>query len=343
MLTSFAFILNPLDLVDGNGPIEIMPNYFFQKADSRQIKVVKETFTKLPASPFWLNSYEYDYGKFPETNSDNLKDALPLAQQDWKYWIIVSKDSKSDNNRRSEYYKIEHALSMLNNDLELGPVFFNPSGDQYQWNPRYIYNYFLDYPYGRRPATQITFKDIEEIGPIYNLFDHFFGRLYTDKFSIEDGRMVKLKDDYQDNFQHIDEAIHRFLELRRLPRYSGLTIIGLFSIIESLITHNPNHNLHDSLTHQISTKIPLLRKRFQRPLDYEYYFDKVKEEKTIWSKLYSFRSKVVHRGSDEIENDKELKALKNLINVTDFLKETVKLLILLALKEPELITDLKKV
>jgi len=341
MSTSFAFILNPLKVVDKDGPIEIIPNYFLQKANGQQIKVLKETFTKLPASPFWLNSYEYDYGKFPEAKPDGFQDAPQLTQQDWKYWIIVSKDRKSDKNRRNIFYKIEHSLSMLSNDLELGPVFFDPSGNRYEWNLRYIYNYFLDYPYGRRPATQITSKDIEEIGPIYNLFNDFFDKMYLDKFLIKGGKMVKIKDDYQDNFQHIDQAVHRFLQLRVLPRYSGLTIIGLFSIIESLITHKPTQNLHDSLKHQIKTKIPLLNRRFQRTLDYGRYFNSAKEE-TIWSKLYDFRSKIVHDGSEDIEKDKDLKILTNLVSVTDFLKEAVKLLILLALKEPEFITDLKK-
>ena len=62
-------------------------------------------------------------------------------------------------------------------------------------------------------------------------------------------------------------------------------------------------------------------------------------------KMYKveLRSKIVHDGSENIEKDTNLKILTNLVSVTDFLKETVKLLILLALKEPEFITDLKKI
>ena len=118
-----------------------------------------------------------------------------------------------------------------------------------------------------------------------------------------------------------------------------MSIIGLFSIIESLITHSTKQNVDDSLNHQIKTKIPLLSKKFQRTLNYEKYFSPANEE-TIWGKLYDFRSKIVHEGNENIEKDNSV--LKSLNSVTDFLKETVKLLILFALKEPQLLTDLKK-
>ena len=144
---------------------------------------------------------------------------------------------------------------------------------------------------------------------------------------------------YQENFEHIDHAIRQFLYLKALPRYSGLTIIGLFSIIESLITHNPKQNIEDSLGHQIKTKVPLLRKKFQRSLDYEKYFSFANEE-TIWSKLYAYRSKIVHEGKETVGKGNTI--FNNLESITEFLKEITSLLILLALKEPQFLTDLKK-
>ena len=65
------------------------------------------------------------------------------------------------------------------------------------------------------------------------------------------------------------------------------------------------------------------------------------KRKPFGRELYAYRSKIVHVGNEDIENDKDLKILNTLEEVTDFLGEITKQLILLALKEPQLITDLK--
>lgn len=334
MRTSFAFILNPLEVIDGGNPIAIMPNYFLQKADVDQINVLKQTWSKLPGNFFWLNSYEYDYGVLGNPNQKSIK----LAPQDWKYWIISHDGYTSDNKKREIFFILECALLLLQNDLEIGPLFFSQSGNNYKWNPRSFYNYFLDYPAGGRPATQITHEEIQEIGTCHTSIGDFFKKMHTITVYPQGKKISDANDYYQENFQHIEHAIRQFVDLKALPRYSGLTIIGLFSIIESLITHNPKQNAEDSLNHQIKTKIPLLRKKFQRTLEYKNYFV-FTDEKKLWGNLYDFRSKIVHEGNEDVGKIKELKSLEN---VTDFLKETVKLLILFALKEPQFLTDLKE-
>jgi len=334
MSTSFAFVLNPLEIKDSKSPIEIIPNYFFQKADSNQINVLKQTWSKLPGNFFWLNSYEYDYGVVSRPNQKSIK----LAPQDWKYWILAHNGYISVNKKRETFSILECALLLLQNDLEIGPLFFSQSGNNYQWNPRSFYNYFLDYPAGGRPATQITHGEIQEIGTSHTSISDFFKKMHTITVYPTGKKISDINDYYHENFQHIELAIRYFVDLKALPRYSGLTIIGLFSIIESLITHKPKQNAEDSLNHQIKTKIPLLGKKFQRTLDYKKYFA-FADEKKLWGNLYDFRSKIVHDGNENIGNIKELKSLEN---VTDFLKETVKLLILFALKEPQFLTDLKE-
>ena len=259
MPTSFAFVLNPLEIKDGDSPISIMPNYFLQKADANQINVLKQTWPKLPGNFFWLNSYEYDYGISGKPNKESVK----LAPQDWKYWVIAHDGYTSDHKKREAFFILECALLLLQNDLEIGPLFFSQSGNNYQWNPRSFYSYFLDYPSGGRPATLITLEEIQEIGAVHTVISDFFKKMHTITIHSDGKKHKDINDYYQENFQHIEQAIRQFVDLKALPRYSGLTIIGLFSIIESLITHNPKQNIHDSLKHQIKTKTPLLRKRFQ--------------------------------------------------------------------------------
>lgn len=335
MPTSFAFILNPLKIADEDSSVMIMPNYFLQKATDEQITVLKQTWVKLPASMFWLNSYEYDYGVLGKPSQKSVK----LTPKDWRYWVISHNGYTSDYKKRKTFFILECALSLLKNELEVGLLFFNRQGSNYQWNPRSFYNYFLDYPSGGRPSTQITHEEIQEFGTNHTLLSDFFSKMYTITIYPKGKKVSDVNDYYQKNFEHIDHAIRQFLYLKALPRYSGLTVIGLFSIIESLITHNPKQNIHDSLNHQIKTKIPLLRRRFQRTLEYEKYFLPANEE-TILGQLYDYRSKIVHEGKESIGKDNKI--LNSLENITDFLKETTRLLILLALKEPQLLTDLKK-
>ena len=84
----------------------------------------------------------------------------------------------------------------------------------------------------------------------------------------------------------------------------------------------------------------LLSKRFQRELDYTLHFPQLPKPEEVWKKVYSYRSAIAHGG--EANFDGEFKSLLNGDNIREFLKESLKLLLLYALKEPEFIADLQK-
>lgn len=335
-MTVFAFLMNPLEVVDGDDPIEIIPDYFFQKANVDQVEVLKKTLLNVLIDQHWHNPYEIIY-----KSEISPPEPIRLGQLDWKYWVICSEKGTYHSIRDTKFGTLEYALMLLKSDLDLGPVFFHQTGSSYLWGSRKFYNYYLESQSGQRPAIKLKREEIQEIGSIYTSLDNFFSKMYTIKIYPNKPDVEDEYSYYQRNYQHIDRAIRYFADLNSLPRYTGLTVIGLFSIIESLIAHKPQQNLHDSLGHQIRTKIPLLGRRFQRTLESEKYFNSTKEE-TIWKKLYAYRSKIVHDGIEEVSDDKNLQVLKDIRNVTDFLRETVKLLILFALEDPQLITDLKK-
>lgn len=275
---------------------------------------------RLHPYPWHRLPYEYSLRKIHKDEPDSCQyeyDELP--SKDWRYWII------SFEGCNSEIQDLEFAAALLKNELELGftvlgdvPGLPSGEGGGYMWNMPSLTSYFLDDPHGmRRSAIRICPGDIQEIGVNYALV-----------------RGISAE------HKHIQRAFQRFDTLKSLPRKSDLMVIGLFSIIESLITHCPKSTeSSDSLMHQIKTKIPLLRKRFERPLDYEDFFDPASEE-TIWSKLYGYRSRIVH--GEQTDIDSRLQILRSGESVIAFLRETVKLLLLLALKEPVLLTDLKR-
>ena len=320
MSKSFTFVLSLIN-VEGDLPIEVIPQHLFQKANPDQIDTIKELLARLFPYPWLESPYEYTVQEIPQDTPGSFEYKYEvLPQQDWRYWVIAFEGYNT------EIPELGFASALLKNDLELGFTVLSldiirdaPSGSQgYLWHLPSLFSYFLDDMFGKKPVVNINSADIGEIGTNYALIK---------SISAE--------------HEHITRALERFDTLRSLPRSSELVIIGLFSIIESLITHSPKlSESSDSLSHQIKTKIPLLGKRFQRALDYELFFDPSSKESAIWSKLYDYRSKIVHGEHTDI--DSKLQILRSRENIISFLREAVKLLLLLALKEPVLLTDLKK-
>ena len=311
---SFVFVLNPID-VSGSLPIEIAPRHFFQRPDADQIRQIKKLLKLCTTFPYGIFSrppYETDIVKVPgeKAHSYSLKyETLPPDK--WRYWVI------SFEGTNAELLHVASAASVLRNDLELGFTVFGKnsvSGAGYGWHAQSLFSFF-ESEVADETAVLVTEEELREIPENYDL-------------------IKKISPDHE----HITRAFRKFRDLKSLPRSSELVTIGLFSIIESLVTHSPKHS-EDSLTHQIKTKIPLLSKRFQRNLDYVEHFGEIKEE-NVWHKLYGYRSLIVHGEHSNLSGT--LKVLKDRKTVITFLKETTKLLLLLSLQEPTLLTDLKK-
>jgi hypothetical protein len=219
---------------------------------------------------------------------------------------------------------IDLAVELLKNDLDLG---FTQTYDEnyevtqisgFHWNTSRISSFFDPQNFHHiHPAKQIKDSEIREI--------------------TENHALIKSTEKC---YPMIRKALNNFSQLKSLPRQSQLVTLGYFSIIEALVTHKPRLNESlDSLNHQVSTKMVLLSKRFQRHLDYDFHFGQIEKEK-VWKQLYGYRSALAH--GIHADFDSEFKNLKDLKNVLGFLKETVKLTLLLALKEPEFLADLKK-
>jgi hypothetical protein len=138
------------------------------------------------------------------------------------------------------------------------------------------------------------------------------------------------------------EEIKRALDLFRIASaidpHHLLYALGLFVVIEFLLTHNP-HGRYDGLSHQVATKIPLLERRFAQPLDYSLFAAAEKSE--VWRKLYEYRSRIAHGG--QLDFSRELKPLRGHSPARDFLLQATRGVLRNALTEPELVLDLRAV
>lgn len=142
------------------------------------------------------------------------------------------------------------------------------------------------------------------------------------------------------------EGILRAVRLNRTLQRLGLPIdfpiLGLFMIIEMLLTHNPNDKeIGDSLTHQIKTKMAFVSPRFQNPLDYSR-FGPAADHGQIWGALYTYRSCIAHGNHIDFSKG-PLSKLKSSAEAFEFLEAATKELLAYAIREPSIVNGLKPI
>ncbi|PKM08391.1 MAG: hypothetical protein CVV14_04290 [Gammaproteobacteria bacterium HGW-Gammaproteobacteria-4] len=129
-----------------------------------------------------------------------------------------------------------------------------------------------------------------------------------------------------------------FSEILIIKGHNELTILALFSVLESVLTHNPRGEF-DSIGHQIRTKIALVANRSDLEIDYSVFGSTSSD--TIWKKLYDLRSKIAH--GSEVSFSGPLQVLNDAYLVEKFMFSALRAILRFAVKEPQLVTDLKAV
>ena len=315
MKKSFCFILNPIEVI-GAERIELIPDHWLERADEEQADLIREKLGEFCAGMPFKPEYEREW--IPNAENANGVKGKWREYEKWRYWIV------SFESRKYEFITIQLAAELLKNDLDIG---FTQTYDEtyevtrisgFQWNTSRISSFFDPQNFHEiQPAKGIKEIEVREITENYALVK-----------AIEKSDSMAYK------------ALNSFSQLKSLPRQSQMVTFGYFSIIEALITHRPRLNESlDSLNHQVSTKMVLLSKKFQRQLDYNHHFGELEKDK-VWKQLYGYRSALAH--GIHAEFNSEFKNLRDLPNVLRFLKEAVKLTLLLAMKEPDFLADLKK-
>jgi hypothetical protein len=313
------FIISHLE-ISGELPFEILPGHTVRKARDSEIeninRIVKDTV--INRLPIWI-PYDGLYQKIPTESGGAtfLKTSLP--KECWKYWVIAY----SGNNRRQ--LDIMKASLLLPFDFQFGSMMFSEN-DQHgdllfcHHFPDHVVERYNDFEAVFKPPTKIDVKELKKIGKILNSID-------------------ALKHRNIEIYEHFEVAISRFREILTVSRKTDLIIVGLFALIEFLVTHKPRlHESLDSITHQLINKIVLLRKRYSRHIDATEYFSKAREE-VIWKKLYAYRSSIAH--GSVFQFTKEGAILNSKENVIEFLEENIKKLLLLLLEEPDLMFDIR--
>jgi len=130
------------------------------------------------------------------------------------------------------------------------------------------------------------------------------------------------------------------LDLKDLPHFSPLQILGYFAILESVLTHQPRpDDRYESLTRQITNKLALLNKRWNPSFDYRPLGGATHEK--IWPQMYAYRSAIAH--GNKLDFKTKLALLKNADVANALIIDAVKKTIRQAYVEPRLVKDLHDV
>jgi hypothetical protein len=241
----------------------------------------------------------------------------PLLRSEWRYYLIAFSD------HGNELFTFLRAANLSRPALQT------------------IYHVYTEEPFGKGrvmgwggdPVAGVVAYEIPHLRPLEVLDENAMQRLRAAYRAL-----TRL-----DPTKHlaIASATQAFEALKRIPSGNSLRVLGLFSVLEMLLTHNPNdRELGDSLAHQISTKVPLLMQRFSEPFDREN-FGKGAPDSTVWKKLYEYRSAIAHGGQADFMG--RLQLLDSPTVVLEYLDETVRRLVRHALDEPDLVDALKPV
>jgi len=309
---NFAFIPNHLDIENGL-PFELIPGFTINKASDSQITAIEKNMVKLGdfIAPEHSLPYKISYSFNQVSDDETHISTNAIERSKWKYYVVNYEDDCVPLS------KLQLASNLSDVVLCLDIFTFERYQGEYAfgYTPELVFRFFNDNDLTKK--NDIKIKNLQQIKSIYQ-------------------RINEIEKEHVEVFN----SIILFNSLRFLSPYHDFKMLGLFTVIESLLTHKPSSSeTGDSITRQIRTKVPLLLNRDETCKDFLNVFTESNEQ-TIWKKLYAFRSCLAHGRNPDFQ--KELLLLKNQLVVHEFLINCIKKLLILALSEPKLVQDLKE-
>jgi len=312
---TWAFVINRI-VIEAELPFELAPNCFINKATKEELDQIKKTIAQFSNFNFFGPEYLYECETvFEETANGGSTHFAALPENEWRYYVVKCPDNGMMN----------HDLHLASNislaPLELSGLYFTNLYNGRGSRPSILQNHFHSFP--RNQAKRVGQVELNDIKETYQLFIKTTGGASATS-----------------DFPEIQRAMQMYDSLNMLPSNSDFHVLGLFAIIEMLITHNPKlEDRGDSITHQMQSKMPLLANRFNQKLDLTSFFKNALEKK-IWSAMYQYRSALAHGGIPDFQKT-DLKILQSPENAKAFLVESVKHLLKHSLSEPQLFRDLR--
>lgn len=316
-----AFVANHIRIT-ADLPFNLAPGCVIRKADRRQIELIKERLSNGLAPSMisrMISRYECDE-KITQLDGGNTQsEAITLQHSDFRYYMVDTPDSIHTS------MLLHHAAGICQIRLDLVSLSFYGQYAEGGWghHPLALLNYAF---YGGEAPKEVDLSALQEIGTVFRLLQSATEDTGTGE------RYPKAK-----------KAVEMLDQVRLLPQHSSFRVLGLFSILELLISHNPTlADKGDSITHQMKTKMPLIMRRFDRGIELASFFGSCATEK-IWAQMYGYRSAIAHGGNPDFTSNQKQGLLKSSDNANKFLEAVTIATIRNYLREPDLYDDLSGV
>ncbi|WP_144161523.1 HEPN domain-containing protein [Paraburkholderia sp. BCC1885] len=316
---SISFVVNPIQINSGVLPFTFPDGSVLDQATSverENIKVKLESLIGRSGTLSLAGIFESKQTATELPGGGYSIQTESLPEPKWKYYVVRYPGTRNVN------VNLHYAASICETPLDLLSFSLSEISNGYKFESLQKYFHIGSHQGFMDRVVCINVDSLKEIAITYELLIATTGGIGG-----------------KGDFPEILRALQMLDSLNDLPSNSSFLCLGLFAIIEMLITHNPVlEDRGNSITHQMKSKIPLLSRRFDRPLPLSEHFGEASSEK-IWSALYSYRSSVAHGGVPDFRKKQQL--LVSQENADKFLRVTVKSLIRHALREPDLYRDLR--
>ena len=320
------YIENLIEL-DVDIEIEIGLNLRIRAATSEEQNVIKSFISAFGLSRILGVAYDGLYKHVVEKEKVHLKKGLG---QDFRYFVLEEME-------KTGIYNPNYAKALFLADKE----FFIPFGFDLKDYPRGGVS--LKYSFDSELSAYTYFNDkntnIIERGSEFSI--EFTDE---DKFQVLDNLTLlnefeKKKEDYP----YIKKALDDFFKMIEISNRSVFKIIQLFACLELLLLDGKLAKPKSSAL-QLESKLDLINNRIGNPVMVSEFID-VPDSFTMGKLIgitHEYKSSIAH--GDFLDFERKLQ-ISNKISELDILilaRKVLKSIIIFALKEPQLITDLKK-
>ena len=311
---AFAFVLNPFHY-NGELPMQLFPRAQLDHANPSQLKIIEEIRDKLGHAG---RSMAFQHEPILEETraSAEWNRILPPRTT---FWVI------NFDVHPTTILKFRQASQLTDNEFEIGGIL--PPEEQ-PFLPRVEFTWSMQSYFDRawrNDAQRFNVDDIVKAVELARKIEIFRQKEVDDPAT---SLVLRVFDD--------------FIDLSHEHRIGHLRLLGHFALIEALITHDPAESRR-LLSHQVRTKMPLLMRRFHRQLDLEDFFA-VTDLEEAWRLLYRLRSCFAHGAPADFDKpspQKGFRELDSLYQTFQFVRESLKRLLIFALNEPQFVFDLK--
>ena len=297
-----GLVLNLLD-VTLSTPAEIIPGCVLRKPTTLELAGFRASLEAY-SGKYNLVEMACEYDRTPANAP-----CPHLAPEDWRYWVVEAADGPTVG--EDALRNVAKMSRLCSAEVPCANMVFRPPSRPFWYITIGLDPLVRFWSFGKPELLdQAIFKDIGEAWANFS----------------------KLAPAHAP----IAAAIELYAGLG--PMWAGKLYhaLGVFAAIESLLTHDP-HAGYDSLTHQIREKMVLLDNRFGIRLDYSCFGGT--EARKTWQHLYAYRSAIAHGGMPDFKS--KLSALRDEATAIAFLDRAAKTLLMHALKEPQLVLDLR--